>query len=54
MVNDYRLRRAGTVSAAPPDGRDAAHGFRFLLERHLHERLGAREGDIARLPDDEC
>ena len=49
MVNEYRLR-AGTVSAAPPDGRDAARGPRFLLERHLHERLGAREGDCRTTP----
>jgi len=52
MVIDYRLRRAGAVSTAPPDGRDTARGF--LLERHLHERLGAREGSIARLSEDEC
>jgi hypothetical protein len=54
MVNDDPLSRADTVSAAPTDGRDVAHGRRFLLERHLHERLGAREGDIARSPEDEC
>ena len=56
---------AWSIFCATHDGVDAADGRRCLLERHLHGRWEAREGEVeelasfglaylARLPEDEC
>ena len=69
MVDTVALRTAvetaWTVFCATHDGVDAADSRRFLLERHLQERLESREEEVeelasfglaylARLPEDEC
>lgn len=69
MVDDEPLRKAvdtaWSVFRTTHVGVDAADSRRCLLERHLHGRPEAREGDVeelanfglaylARLPEDEC
>jgi hypothetical protein len=69
MADDIPLRKAvdtaWSVYRATHDGVDAADCRRCLLERHLHERWEAREGDVeelasfglaylARVPENEC
>ncbi len=71
LENGRRLRLADSgryrlvCLSRTHDGVDAADNRRYLLERHLHGRWEAREGDVeelasfglaylARLPDDEC
>ena len=69
MVDIVTLRTAveteWSIFRATRDGVDAADSRRCLLERHLHGRWKAREGDVeelaslgvaylARLPENEC
>ncbi|MEK9284723.1 MULTISPECIES: hypothetical protein [unclassified Bradyrhizobium] len=69
MADEVSLKKAvdtaWSVYRATHDGVDAADSRRCLLERHLHGRWQAREGDVeelasfglaylARLSEDEC
>jgi hypothetical protein len=69
MVTEVLLRKAvdtaWSIYLATHRGFDSADCRRWLLERHLHGRWGARESDaeeltcfglafLERLPEDEC